>query len=44
MTGRLRGCLTDFVFPVLQRVPGSGLDEGGQNGEDSVHHEDEPAL
>ena len=25
-------------------VPGSGLDEGGQDREDTLHHEDEPAL
>lgn len=29
---------------ILQGVPRSGLDEGGQVGEDSVHHEDQPAL
>lgn len=28
----------------LQGVPRSGLDEGGQDGEDSVHHEDQPAF
>lgn len=29
---------------ILQGVPRSGLDEGGQVGENSVHHEDQPAL
>ena len=31
-------------FPNMQGVPRAGLDEGGQDGENPVHHEDQPAL
>lgn len=32
------------LYSVLQGVPGSGLDEDRQVWEDSIHHEDQPAL
>ncbi len=33
-----------LMVSILQGVPRSGLDEGRQDGEDAVHHEDEPAF
>lgn len=36
--------ITGNMLYLLQGVPWSGLDEGGQDGEDSLHHENKSAL